>query len=65
MSNLEKKVFDTINKPSIYSRYINSTDEISIIQETFQNNSVLNFTQELTIDNKNPISRCPNRHKQY
>ena len=52
MSALENKVFNNINKPDIYLRYAdvilfltNSTDEINIIQETFQNNSVLNFTQ--------------------
>ena len=51
MSALENKGFDTINKPNIYLRYAddillltNSTDEITIIQETFQNNSVHNFT---------------------
>ena len=54
MSDLENKVFDTINKPNIYLRYavdllllINSTDEINIIQEIFQNNSVFNI---LTFD---------------
>ena len=52
MSDLENKVFNTINKPNIYLRYTdniflltNSTNEINMIQETFQNNSVLNFTQ--------------------
>ena len=42
MSNLENKVFYTINKPNIYLRYIdnillltNSTNEINIILETF------------------------------
>ena len=51
MSDLENKVFDTINKPNIYLRYTNdilllanNTDEINTIQETNQNNSVLNFT---------------------
>ena len=59
MSDLENKVFNTINKPNIYLRYAddiflltNSTDEINIIQEIFQNNSVLNFTQEININNK-------------
>ena len=50
-----------INKPNIYLRYAdnilltNSTDEINTIQETFQNNSVLNFTQEINITNKIPF----------
>ena len=50
MSDLENKVFNTINKPNFYLRYVDSilltksTDEINIIQETFQNDSVLNFT---------------------
>ena len=62
MSALENKFFNTINKPDIYLRYAdnillltNSTDEISTIQEIFQNNSVLNFTQEISINNKIPF----------
>ena len=61
MSALENKVFNTINKPNIYSRYAsdilltNSTDEINTIQETFENNFVLNFTQEININNKIPF----------
>ena len=31
---------------------MNFTDEINTIQESFQNNSVLNFTQEININNK-------------
>ena len=61
MSALENKVFNTINKPNNYLRYAddillhtNSTDEIKIIQETFQNNSVPNFTQ-ININNKIPF----------
>ena len=60
--SFENKVFNTINKPNIYLRYaddilllINSTYEIYTIQETFQNNSVLNFTQEININNKIPF----------
>ena len=30
----------------------NGTDEIYTIQETFQNNSVFNFMQEININNK-------------
>ena len=62
MSALENKVFNTINKPNIYLKYAddilllpNSTDEINTVQETFQNNSVPNFTQEINIDNKIPF----------
>ena len=61
MLALENKVFHTINKPNIYLRYDDilllpsSTDEINTIQETFQNNSVLNFTQEININNKIPF----------
>ena len=62
MSSFENKGFNTINKSNIYLRYaddilllINSTDEINIIQENFQNNSVLNFTKEININNKIPF----------
>ena len=60
MSALENKVFNTINKPKIYLRYAddilltNSTYEITTIQETFQDNSVLNFTQKIN-NNKIPF----------
>ena len=44
---------------NIYLRYTddillltNSSDEMNIIEETFQNNSVFNFTQEININNK-------------
>ena len=58
MSAKENKVFNTFNKPNIYWRYAddiiftNSTDEINTIQETFQNNSVLNFIQKININDK-------------
>ena len=62
MSALENKVFNTLNKSNIYFKYAddifllsNSTDEINTIQETFQNNSVLNFTQEININNRTPF----------
>ena len=62
MLALENKVFNTINKPNIYLRYAddillltNSSYEIKTIQETFQDNSVLNFTQEININNKIPF----------
>ena len=38
-----------------YPFFTNSTDEISIIQETFQNISILNFKQEININNKIPF----------
>ena len=63
MSDLENKVFNTISKPNIHLRYVddillltNSTDEINIIQETFQNNSFLNSTQEININYKIPYT---------
>ena len=62
MSVLENKGFNNINKPNIYLRYANvkllltnSTDEINTIQETFQNNFVLIFTQEINANNKIPF----------
>ena len=49
VSAFENKIFNIINKPNTYLRYIdnilnNSTNESKTIQETFQNNPVLNFT---------------------
>ena len=61
MSVRENKVFNFINEPNIYSRYADdilltkSTYKINTIQLTFQNNSVLNFTQEININNKIPF----------
>ena len=62
MSALKNNDFNIINKPNIYLRYTddilllnNSTYEINTIQEIFQNNSVLNFTQEINIKNKIPF----------
>ena len=40
----------------IYYIYTYSTYKINTVQETFQNNSVLNFIQEININNKNSIS---------
>ena len=61
-SNLENKIFNSIKKPSIYLRYVddililsNNINEISILQDTFQENSVLNFIHELKKKN-NKIS---------
>ena len=62
MSPLENKYLNIINITNIYLNYAddillltNSTYEINTIQETFQNNSVLNFTQEININNKIPF----------
>ena len=59
MSALENEVFNSINKHNVYLMYVdvillftNSPDKINTIQETFQNNYVLNFTQEININNK-------------
>ena len=59
---LENKVFlsskfNTINIYLRYADYIlltNSSDQINKIKETFQNNSILNFTKEININNKIP-----------
>ena len=57
-SNLRNKVFNIIIKPNIYLKFIdeilltNSTNWINTIQRTFQNNSVFNFIQYLSINNK-------------
>ena len=59
MSNLKNKIFNFIRKHSIYLRYVddililaNDINKINILQDTFQNNSVLNFTHELNTNNK-------------
>ena len=58
---LKISFFYIINKHNIYLRHAddiilsNSPAEINTIQETFQNNSVLNFTQEININNKIPF----------
>ena len=59
MSNLENRIFNSTKKPPIYLRYVddililtNNINEINILQDTFQNNSVLNFTHELNKNNK-------------
>ena len=59
MSDLENRIFNSIKKPPIYLRYVddililtNNNNEINILQDTFQNNSVLNFTHELSKNNK-------------
>ena len=59
MSDLENGIFNSIKKPTIYLRYVddililtNNINEINILQDTFQNNSVLNFTHELNKNNK-------------
>ena len=59
MSDLENRIFNSIKKPPIYLRYVddililtNNINEIKILQDTFQKNSVLNFTHELNKNNK-------------
>ena len=59
MSNLENKIFNSIKKPPIYLRYVddililaNNINKINILQDTFQKNSVLNFTHEQNKNNK-------------
>ena len=54
MSDLENRIFNSIKKAPVYLRYVddililtNNINEINILQDTFQNNSVLNFTHEL------------------
>ena len=58
MSDLENKIFENIKKPSIYQRYFdnililaNDINELNIQPDTFQKNSVLNFTHELNKNN--------------
>ena len=63
MGNLEKTVFDNPEKkPSIYARYVDDTfiqikdeNELIKLKECFQNNSKLNFTYELSVNNKLPF----------
>ena len=59
MSDLENRIFNTLKKTPIYLRYVddililaNYINEINILQDTFQKNSVLNFTLELNKNNK-------------
>ena len=59
MSDLENRIFNSIKKPPIYLRYVDdililasNINEINILQDTFQNNSVLNFNHELNKSNK-------------
>ena len=59
MSDLEIRIFNSIKKPPIYLRYVdhililtNNINEINILQDTFQKNSVLNFTHGLNKNNK-------------
>ena len=58
MSDLENEIFNSIRKDLIYQRYIddvlilaNYINEINIVQDTFQKNSVLNFTYYLSKNN--------------
>ena len=58
MSDLENKISNSIIKPPIYLRYLNDIlildndiNKINVLQDTFQKNSVLNFTNELNKKN--------------
>ena len=58
MSYPENRIFNSIKKPPIYLRYVddililtNNINKINILQDTFQKNSVLNFTHELNQNN--------------
>ena len=64
MGDLEENIFNNgiLDKPKIYARYVddifllvNNQQEIVNLQEAFQNNSVLQFTHEINIDNKLPF----------
>ena len=63
MGNLEKRIFnDPKNKPSIYARYVDDTfiqieneEELIKLRNTFQINSKLKFTYELSADGKLPF----------
>ena len=63
MGDLEERTFNGIlQKPAIYARYIddvivliNNQQDIIDLQNCFQNNSVLQFTYELNVDNKLPF----------
>ena len=63
MGNLEKTIFSNSDlKPSIYARYVDDTfvqvkneEELINLKNQFQNNSKLNFTYELSVNNKLPF----------
>ena len=60
MAYLENSIFtNPTSKPSIYARYvddifiqINSLEQLDLLKTQFENNSVLKFTYETSIDNK-------------
>ena len=59
ISDLENKIFNSVRKPPIYQRFVddllilaNDINEINILQDTFQKNSLLNFTHEQNKNNK-------------
>ena len=63
MSHIENNVLsNTTNAPSIYARYVDdifvqvdNLEQLINLKEQFQNNSVLNFTFEASINNKLPF----------
>ena len=59
ISKIEFLIAKKNKKTPIYLKYVddililtNNINEINILQDTFQNNSVLNFTHELNKNNK-------------
>ena len=60
MAYLENSIFtNPTSKPSIYARYvddifiqINSLEQLDLLKTQFENNSVLKFTYETSINNK-------------
>ena len=63
MGDLEKRILTNTNsKPSIYARYVDDIftqvqDEAQLtnLKQEFQDNSVLNFTNEVNVENKLPF----------
>ena len=63
MGHIETKIFEnTYQKPSIYARYVDdifiqvdNEEEVKALKDLFQHNSVLNFTYELSVNNKIPF----------
>lgn len=62
MGHLEKLVFEQMEKPSIYTRYVddiflqvNSEGDLIHLKEVFEKNSVLKFTYEMSMNKKLPF----------
>ena len=59
ITDFENKIYNSRSKSSIYLRYVddililtNDINEINILRDTFQKNSVVNFIHELNKNNK-------------